>query len=66
MLVLDRPSGFPAATAACVAVLQRAADPEESVRDLVAKVFQGLWFSNGAASRLASMRLCDVFHQHLK
>lgn len=32
-----------------MAVLQRSADPEESVRDLVAKVFQGLWFSPGQA-----------------
>jgi hypothetical protein len=30
-----------------VAVLQRCADPEESVRELVAKVFQSLWFSPG-------------------
>lgn len=30
-----------------MAVLQRCADSEESVRDLVAKVFQGLWFAPG-------------------
>lgn len=30
-----------------MAVLQRSADPEESVRELVAKVFQSLWFATG-------------------
>lgn len=38
---------FSRGTETCVAVLQRCADPEESVRELVAKVFQSLWFSPG-------------------
>lgn len=44
---------FPRAMETCVAVLQRSADPEESVRDLVAKVFQSLWFSPGAQKTAA-------------
>ncbi|KAK9829724.1 hypothetical protein WJX72_007528 [[Myrmecia] bisecta] len=42
-----RPLAFPKATAACVAVLQRAVDNEESIHDLVSKVFHGLWFASG-------------------
>lgn len=37
--------GFPKATQACVQILTRAADPEESIQKLVSKVFYNLWFS---------------------
>ena len=36
---------FPKASEACVAVLHRVADSEESIQDLVGKVFHGLWFA---------------------
>ena len=37
--------GFPAATEACKHVLMRAGDNEESVQDMVSKVFHSLWFT---------------------
>ena len=37
--------GFPKATQACVHILTRATDPEESMQKLVSKVFYNLWFS---------------------
>lgn len=37
--------GFPKATQACVHILTRATDPEESIQKLVSKVFHNLWFS---------------------
>lgn len=37
--------GFPRATQACVHILTRATDPEESIQKLVTKVFHNLWFS---------------------
>ncbi|CAK0782901.1 hypothetical protein CVIRNUC_006096 [Coccomyxa viridis] len=37
---------FPRAAEACVAVLHRVADSEESIQDLVGKVFHGLWFAS--------------------
>ncbi len=45
--------GFARASEACVAVLHRVGDAEESIHDLVAKVFHGLWFaaSSGGARR---------------
>jgi len=39
-----RPPAFPRATVACVAVLRCSTDSEESIRELVAKVFRDLWF----------------------
>jgi hypothetical protein len=36
---------FPRATQACVHILTRATDPEESIQKLVTKVFHNLWFS---------------------
>ena len=41
-----RVPSFPKASEACVAVLQRVADSEESIQDLVGKVFHGLWFAS--------------------
>lgn len=40
-----RAPDFPRASEACVAVLHRVADNEESILELVAKVFHGLWFA---------------------
>lgn len=37
--------GFPRATQACVHILTRATDPEDSIQKLVTKVFHNLWFS---------------------
>ena len=37
--------GFSRASEACVHVLNRISDPEESIQDLVAKVFHALWFA---------------------
>ena len=37
---------FPRAAEACVAVLHRVADSEESIQDLVGRVFHGLWFAS--------------------
>lgn len=37
---------FPKAAEACVAVLNRVADAEESIQDLVGKVFHGLWLAS--------------------
>lgn len=37
--------GFPKATQACVHILTRATDPEESIQKLVSKVFHNLWLS---------------------
>jgi hypothetical protein len=39
-------AAFPKASEACVAVLHRVADSEESIQDLVGKVFHGLWFAS--------------------
>ena len=36
---------FSRAAEACVAVLHRVADSEESIQDLVGRVFHGLWFA---------------------
>lgn len=36
---------FPRASEACVAVLHRVGDNEESILDLVSKIFHGLWFA---------------------
>ena len=46
--------GFPRANEACVAVLRRVADPEDSIQELVSKVFHSLWFADvpsGAPAR---------------
>ncbi|PSC68988.1 nipped-B B isoform X2 [Micractinium conductrix] len=40
-----RQPGFPRATDACKHVLMRSADQEESIQDMVAKVFHSLWFT---------------------
>ena len=37
--------GFPKATQACVHILARATDSEDSIQKLVSKVFHNLWFS---------------------
>ncbi|BDA45698.1 Nipped-B-like protein [Coccomyxa sp. Obi] len=56
---------FPRASEACVAVLHRVGDNEESILDLVSKIFHGLWFADsqegsapGAAAR--ARQLADV------
>ncbi|CAL8470720.1 g10262 [Coccomyxa elongata] len=56
---------FPRASEACVAVLHRVGDNEESILDLVSKIFHGLWFAGsqegpapGAAAR--ARQLADV------
>ena len=41
-----RVPSFPKASEACVAVLHRVADSEESIHDLVGRVFHGLWFTS--------------------
>lgn len=38
-------AGFPRATQACVHILTRATDPEDSIQKLVTRVFHNLWFS---------------------
>ena len=40
--------GFPKETEACVAVLQRANDAEQSIQDLVGRMFDSLWICAGA------------------
>ena len=53
------PPGFARASEACVAVLHRVGDAEESIHDLVSKVFHGLWFaatSGGVGPPLLSFR----------
>ena len=47
-------AGFEHALGACVALLQRADDAEESIRDMVSRVFHGLWFAAGAKQAKAS------------
>lgn len=42
--------GFPHASEACVAVLRRVGDSEDSIQELVAKVFHGLWFAPSAGA----------------
>ncbi len=44
--------GFEHSLGACVALLQRADDAEESIRDMVSRVFHGLWFAAGAQTNL--------------
>lgn len=45
--------GFPKAPQACVHILTRATDPEDSIQKLVTKVFHNLWFSDpGSAGEL--------------
>ena len=46
--------GFEHSPGACVALLQRADDAEESIRDMVSRVFHGLWFAPGAQVALCS------------
>lgn len=48
-----KPPGFARAAEACCAVLHRGADPEESIQELVAQVFQGLWFASTARGALS-------------
>lgn len=43
--VFRRLPDFPRATEACIRVLQRVSDPEESIHHLVRKIFHDLWFS---------------------
>ncbi len=47
-----RRDGFEHSLAACVAVLQRADDAEESIRDVVGRVFHSLWFASGALTHM--------------
>ena len=59
-----RVPSFPKASEACVAVLHRVADSEESIQDLVGKVFHGLWFASkregqNLPSPLASTLQCQ-------
>ena len=44
---------FPKASEACVAVLNRVIDSEESIQDLVGKVFHGLWFTSKREGELS-------------
>ena len=46
-----RVPSFPKASEACVAVLHRVADGEESIQDLVGRVFHGLWFASKQEGR---------------
>ena len=57
---LHRAPRVPRASEAAVAVLQRVVDPEESIHDLVAKVFHGMWFA-GACSAGATSDSCPSF-----
>ena len=41
-----QPAAFPRAQEACMAVLCRVNDKEESIQELVTKIFHGLWFSS--------------------
>ncbi|DBB01136.1 TPA: hypothetical protein ACH3X1_001027 [Trebouxia sp. C0004] len=57
--------GFPRATQACVHILTRAADPEESIQKLVTKVFHNLWFSpdglgEGLSPQSRAQQLAEV------
>ncbi|KAK9845361.1 hypothetical protein WJX81_004388 [Elliptochloris bilobata] len=61
--VCIRPPGSPRAAEACCAVLNRGGDPEESIQELVAQVFQGLWFATagkGGAQRSAAERASQL------
>lgn len=49
--------GFTAACEACVAVLKRVNDAEESIQELVGKVFHGLWFADAAGGELLTCML---------
>ncbi|KAK9795206.1 hypothetical protein WJX73_010305 [Symbiochloris irregularis] len=42
--------GFERANEACVAVLRRVGDSEDSIQDLVGKVFHSLWFADAGAN----------------
>ena len=48
--------GLQRATEACVLILGRIADPEESIQKLVSKFFHGLWFSSGLPICSGSMQ----------
>ena len=52
---IKQPS-FPEATQACVHILTRATDPEDSIQKLVSKVFHSLWFAPPALTG----KLCDL------
>ncbi|KAL0029310.1 hypothetical protein WJX79_009424 [Trebouxia sp. C0005] len=57
--------GFPRATQACVHILTRATDPEESIQKLVTKVFHNLWFSpvgpgEGLSPQSRAQQLAEV------
>ena len=43
--------GFQRATEACVHILGRISDSEESIQKLVSKIFHSLWFSSGTSFR---------------
>ena len=48
--------GFPKAREACLAVLRRVRDPEESIQDLVTKIFHSLWFAPGPQGTSAAAK----------
>ena len=41
-----KPLDFPRSVDACLAVLRRVQDPEESIQDSVTKTFHSLWFAH--------------------
>lgn len=51
-----RRPGFERATQACVHLLSRANDPEDSIQKLVTKVFHSLWFAAGQCHRQHHLR----------
>ncbi len=53
-----RVPSFPKASEACVAVLHRVADSEESIQDLVGKVFHGLWFASKREGQCVTLTSC--------
>lgn len=52
--------GFPKATQACVHILTRATDPEESIQKLVSKVFHNLWFSPPSSTGKLCSPACRI------
>ena len=51
-------SGFERASDACVHILGRISDSEESIQKLVSKIFHSLWFSSGTSSHCQALAFC--------
>ena len=56
--------GFSRATEACVHLLSRATDPEDSIQKLVTRVFHSLWFSPMSGELANPFLTCHCYTHH--